>query len=92
MSGSPEQAVIAALAAETVLIVFDNCEHVIDEVAQLAETILQGAPGVNILVTSREPLRAGGESIFRLQTLEAPPYVAGMTAAEALGFSAVQLF
>ncbi|WP_051320960.1 ATP-binding protein [Rhizobium mesoamericanum] len=92
VSGSAEQAIVAALADQSVLVVFDNCEHVVDAVAQLAETILQGAPGVNILVTSREPLRAAGESIFRLQTLEAPVYVAGMTAGEAQGFSAVQLF
>ncbi|MBW9064721.1 helix-turn-helix transcriptional regulator [Rhizobium herbae] len=92
VSGSAEQAIVAALADETVLIVFDNCEHVVDAVARLAETILQGALGVNILVTSREPLRAAGESIFRLQTLEVPAYATGMTTREAREFSAVQLF
>lgn len=92
VAGVAEDAIVAALATQTVLIVFDNCEHVVDAVAQLAETILQSAPGVSILITSREPLRAAGESIFRLQTLTVPAHQQNMTAAEALEFSAVALF
>lgn len=92
VAGSAEQEIVAALASQAVLIVFDNCEHVVDAVAQLAETILQSAPDVSILITSREPLRAAGESIFRLQTLAVPAHQPDMTAAMALEFSAVQLF
>lgn len=92
VAGVAEQGIVAALASQAVLIVFDNCEHVVDAVAKLAETILQSAPDVSILITSREPLRAAGESIFRLQTLAVPAHQADMTAASALEFSAVQLF
>ncbi len=92
VAGLAEQGIVAALASRAILIVFDNCEHVVDAVAQLAETILQSAPDASILITSREPLRAAGESIFRLQTLAIPARQPDMTAAEALEFSAVQLF
>ena len=47
---------------------------------------------MHILATSREPLRAEGEQVYRLSPLESPPGSAGLTAAEALGFPAVQLF
>jgi predicted ATPase len=72
--------------------VLDNCEHVIDEVASLTAGILKGAPGAHILATSREPLRAEGEQVYRLPPLPSPPESAPLTAVEALGFPAVQLF
>src|SRR5262249_13405947 len=50
------------------------------------------APGVHILATSREPLRAGGERVQRLAPLELPPRSATLTAAEALKYPAIQLF
>ncbi|MDM9627391.1 winged helix-turn-helix domain-containing protein [Rhizobium sp. S152] len=92
VAGVAEHAIISALGSRPVLLVFDNCEHVVDAVAQLSEDILQAVPDASILITSREPLRAAGESIFRLRTLVAPPYRPEMTAATALEFSAVQLF
>ncbi len=51
-----------------------------------------GAPGVQMLATSREPLRIEGEHVHRLSPLASPPALARLTAAEALGFPAVQLF
>jgi predicted ATPase len=74
------------------LLVLDNCEHVIEAVAASAVSILRGAPGVQILATSREPLHAEGEHGHRLSPLESPSPSAGLTAAEALRFPAVQLF
>jgi predicted ATPase len=53
---------------------------------------LRGAPGVQILVTSREPLRTEGERVYRLPSLESPPAGTGISADEALRFPAVQLF
>ena len=55
------------------LIVLDNCEHVIDAAAAIAEAILKAASRVAILATSREPLRAEGEWLHRLPSLELPP-------------------
>jgi predicted ATPase/DNA-binding winged helix-turn-helix (wHTH) protein len=88
----PLQYVIAHLRTQNMLIVFDNCEHVIEAVSETAEAILQGAPEVHILTTSREPLRAMGEWIKRLVPLAVPPPSSKLTVAEVLQFSAVQLF
>ncbi len=74
------------------LIVLDNCEHVTEAAAMLAEHILAAAPGIHILATSRELLRAEGERVHRLAPLECPPGDTAPTAAEALAFPAVQLF
>ncbi|MBR1125440.1 helix-turn-helix transcriptional regulator [Bradyrhizobium lablabi] len=92
---SPDKAplpdIVAHLRGRHMLLVFDNCEHVIAAINEIAETILQGAPEVRILATSREPLRAAGEWVHRLGPL-AVPMPAQLTAAEALRFPAVALF
>src|SRR5690606_8190798 len=71
---------------------FDNCEHVIDETAALAEQLYKSAPQVHLLATSRELLRVRGEHVYILPPLDVPPISAGITAAEAMMFPAVQLF
>ncbi len=74
------------------LIVLDSCEHVIGAVAAIAEAILKAAARVSILATSREPLRAEGEWLHRLPSLELPPRSDDLTPERALQYSAVQLF
>jgi len=74
------------------LIILDSCEHVVGAAATTAEAILKSAPYVCILATSREPLRAEGEWLLRLPSLRVPPEGASLTALEALGFPAVELF
>jgi predicted ATPase len=74
------------------LIVLDNCEHVIDAAASLAERVMREAPGVRILATSREALEAEGESVHRLAALEAPVLADPTDVDECLTFPAVQLF
>jgi predicted ATPase/DNA-binding winged helix-turn-helix (wHTH) protein len=74
------------------LIVLDSCEHVIGAVAVIAEVILKAAARVSILATSREPLRAEGEWLHRLTSLELPPRSDDLTPERALQYSAVQLF
>jgi len=92
LSEDPSGLVVAHLQPLEMLLVLDNCEHVIDDAALLAEAILQSAPGVHILATSREPLRAEGEWVHRLRSLSAPGYAETMTPAEALAYPAVELF
>jgi predicted ATPase/DNA-binding winged helix-turn-helix (wHTH) protein len=82
----------AYLRDKRVLIVLDNCEHVIEESAAVAVALLKAAPGVNILATSREALRADGEWIRRLPSLALPPSSDTASAADALTFPAIQLF
>jgi predicted ATPase/DNA-binding winged helix-turn-helix (wHTH) protein len=73
------------------LLILDSCEHLIDEVATLAERIIRETPAMHIIATSREPLTVEGEQIHRLFPLEVPP--SPMTsAADARGFSAIELF
>jgi predicted ATPase len=88
----PLPGLVAGLRDKRMLLLLDTCEHVIDAAADLAATLLSGAPGVNILATSREPLRVPGESEYRLGPLSSPPRSSKLTAAEAAAFPAVQLF
>ena len=92
LSNDPVPVLLAFLGDKQLLIVLDNCEHVIEAAALLAETMLRGAPAIHILATSREPLRSAGEGVHRLQPLDIPPPSATLTAAEALAFPAVELF
>jgi predicted ATPase/DNA-binding winged helix-turn-helix (wHTH) protein len=82
----------AALRPRHMLLLLDNCARFVDAAAALAKAILEAAPRVHILATSREPLRVQGEHLYRLPPLPAPPALAQLGAAEALGFPAVQLF
>ncbi|MBV8422610.1 MAG: helix-turn-helix transcriptional regulator, partial [Hyphomicrobiales bacterium] len=91
--GDYTQALAAWLRNRNALLVLDNCEHVIDATAALAEMLLRAAPQAGILATSREPLRAEGEWLHRLAPLELPPQRrTSPTVAEALRYSAVELF
>ncbi|WP_342241131.1 ATP-binding protein [Inquilinus sp. OTU3971] len=74
------------------LLVLDNCEHIIEAAALCADRILAETPDVRILATSREPLRVRGERVRRLPGLGAPPTSSDLSAAEALRFPAIQLF
>jgi len=73
------------------LVVLDNCEHALDAVATLAESLLKGAPGIHLLATSRQPLRGEGEFQYHLAALAVPPGADGWSIAEAL-VSAVDAF
>ena len=89
---NPLPGLIAALRDRRMLIVLDNCEHVIDSAAHFAVAMLRGAPGVHILATSREPLRVEGEHLHRLLPLESPSVPASECPAGLSAFPAVQLF
>ena len=71
-----------ALAPQDVLIVVDNCEHLIGGCAKTAEAIVRRCPRVHLLATSREPLGIGGETIYRVPSLSLPgPDATGPAAA-----------
>jgi predicted ATPase/DNA-binding winged helix-turn-helix (wHTH) protein len=91
-SGDPVPGLLAVLNDKNMLLLIDNCEHLIEAAADLAVSVLRHAPGLRILATSRQPLRVEGEQVHRLSGLESPPPSALLTAAEALAFPAVQLF
>ena len=79
------------LKNRSALIVLDNCEHLLESVAQVAASIVTACPRIRLLATSRERLRVAGELTFNLSALPYP-LVAPRTSAEAKAYSAVQLF
>ncbi len=85
-------ALMLCLRTLRILLVLDNCEHVIDATATLAEQIFREAPGVHILATSREALRVEGEHAYWLASLPSPPSDGSVKAVEAMKFPAVELF
>lgn len=78
-----------SLHTRQLLLVIDNCEHLLDDIALISETLLRHAPNVHILATSREALRAEGEYVQRLEPLACPPATGNR--AQALGYPALQL-
>jgi predicted ATPase len=92
LSDKPMQSVIAFLREQDALLVLDNCEHVIEEVAVLADNVLSAVGSVHILATSRESLRIVAESVHHLAPLETPPATSALTAEQAFAYPAVQLF
>ena len=64
---------VKGLGRQSALVVLDNCEHVIDAAAAVAETIVKSNGVVTVLATSREPLRIGREHVFRVPPLGLPP-------------------
>ncbi len=85
---SPEQALDDVLRSRHLLLVLDNCEHVVADVSAVVERFLTRCPRVSFLVTSREPLRTPGESVWRVLPLTVP----GPGPDDPLGAESVQLF
>jgi non-specific serine/threonine protein kinase len=87
---SPES-VARAIGEKKLLLVLDNCEHVVDAAARLAETLVRLCPAASIVVTSREGLRIEGEHVYRVPPLDVPG-LNGKDSDNIVGHSAVQLF
>jgi DNA-binding SARP family transcriptional activator len=97
--GLPEQpnrqlteTLVDALRSKRMLLVLDNCEHLVEVCAGLAETLLSPCPGLQILATSRETLGAAGEVVWRVSPLSWPGSQRRRTAEELLGYESVRLF
>ena len=84
------EALVYRLRSAELLLVLDNCEHLLDACAQLAGALLRAAPGLRVLATSREPLGLPGEVICPVQPLDLPPETA--EARDAVQAPAVRLF
>ncbi len=83
--------VARALGPKQLLLVLDNCEHVIDRAARVAEGLVRANPNLRIMATSREPLRAEGEYLYRVPPLDVPAEEA-QDPEDVLRHGAVQLF
>jgi non-specific serine/threonine protein kinase len=83
--------VARALGPKQLLLVLDNCEHVIDRAARMVEALARANPTLRIMATSREPLRAEGEYLYRVPPLDVPAEDA-RAPEDMLRHGAVQLF
>jgi predicted ATPase/DNA-binding winged helix-turn-helix (wHTH) protein len=90
-SGDALPQLAAALAPLDVLLVLDNCEHLLDEVARIVSTLLARAPHLRVLATSQAPLKLLHEHVYRLGAL-AVPGDATIAPTDTLGYGAVALF
>lgn len=90
--GDALRVVVAALADRRGLLVLDGCEHLLRAAADAAEAILRHCPGIVILATSREPLRADGERLHRLQPLGSAALDSGVSAERLADYPACELF
>jgi predicted ATPase/DNA-binding CsgD family transcriptional regulator len=92
----PEQALLETLrvfvAHRELLLVLDNCEHLVDACAELAAALVGAGPGLRILATSREPLRIPGEVTWRVPSLAVPNAGLADSPADLMQHAAIQLF
>ena len=88
----PSTSLLSFLSHKRILLVLDGCEHIIEAAAEWTLQILRAAPRAQILATSREPLGVEGERLYHLQGLQIPTTFQGLSAADALDFSAIELF
>jgi predicted ATPase/DNA-binding SARP family transcriptional activator/DNA-binding CsgD family transcriptional regulator len=86
------QALRSHIGSGRMLLVLDNCEHLVDAAAWLTKDLLSACPGLRILATSREPLGISGEIVWPVPTLSLPDPEAAPTVEDLMGTEAVRLF
>jgi len=86
------ETLVQHLSGRHLLLVIDNCEHVIEDCAGLVANIHRSCPGITMLATSREPLRVSGETVLRVPLLSIPDAAASIDLQELSGCEAVALF
>ncbi|MBV9103996.1 MAG: hypothetical protein JO060_10410, partial [Candidatus Eremiobacteraeota bacterium] len=85
-------ALLNDVAKRRMLILLDNCEHIVEGAAAFVDAILRAAPNVHVLATSRESLRASEETVYRLPSLAYPSANGTLTAEQAARYGAIALF
>jgi predicted ATPase/DNA-binding CsgD family transcriptional regulator len=88
----PLQILVSYLEDKQLLLVLDNCEHLLDAAAALVAEILRATPGVRVITTSREPLQVPGEHVVQVPPLELPPGDGSVTLSQLGHNEAVMLF
>jgi predicted ATPase/DNA-binding SARP family transcriptional activator len=81
---------VRVLSSRELVVVLDNCEHLVDEAAQVVDRLLSEVPGLKIIATSREPLQVDGEMVWRVPSLPVPELITPV--AEMLAFPSIELF
>ena len=91
-SSAPNTALAAALRTKQLLLILDNCEHVIEQAARIAEALIRVCAQMTILATSRERLAIAGEIVIQVPSLPTPQASASLSARGACEYAAVRLF
>ncbi len=91
-TGAPLDELVTLLQSQRLLLLIDNCEHLVEAVSELAQALLNRASDVHMLVTTQEPLRLPEERVYRLGTLGVPADGEPVSAEQALEHGAVRLF
>ena len=91
-SSAPNTALAAALRTKQLLLILDNCEHVIEQAARIAEALIRVCAQMTILATSRERLAIAGEIVIQVPSLPTPQASASLSATGACEYAAVRLF
>lgn len=89
---TPLETLVDALRTKTLLLILDNCEHLIAECAQVADTLLRRCPHVSLLATSREALAIPGETLYRIPPLSLPAPQTPSSVEGLSQYEAVRLF
>ncbi len=91
--GDPVENVVRSLATKHMLLVFDNCEHLVEPAARLISAILRGAPKVKVLASSRQGLGIAGEATYQVPSLALPAKdAAHLSASDLIRYESVALF
>ncbi len=93
-AGDPLEGLVQALRPKKVLLLFDNCEHLVGPAAHAIATLLRSCPNVSVLASSRQALEVAGEQVYRLESLDLPDEdaVDALRAADAMRWAAILLF
>lgn len=91
-SQSSEEILIEYLREKDLLLIFDNCEHLVEECSAVSELVLSGASGVKVIATSRESLRCSGEAVYRVSTMAHPSPEENLAAEELAKYESARLF
>ncbi len=86
------ETLVNQLRNQTLLLIFDNCEHLLDACARLAETLLKSCPNLKILATSRDTLRLEGEAVYHVPPLAIPESSRRQSVDEVANSESIQLF
>ncbi len=90
--GDPVVNLVNALKSKRMLLIFDNCEHMVEQSSRVIAAILRGCPHVKVLASSRQGLGIEGEETYRMPSLEVPAEGDRLDAEQALRSTAVSLF
>ena len=90
--GDPLERIVGTLKHQRALLIFDNCEHLVDPVARMVSALLGSCPQIRVLASARQSLGISGEAVYRIPSLPVPDAATKLTATDAGRYPAIALF